>query len=161
MKRRRLALVAALGLLGYAGLRGRMRRYEIAEDSMQPALDPGDYVIAQLRHRPINRGEIVIFEHQERPGFELVKRVVGLPGELVSISNGQIHIDQVVLAEHWADGPTLGDREWQLDSDEVFLLGDNRAASNSDSRTIGPISVGDLRWRVEFRYWPIRAVGPV
>ena len=49
----------------------------------------------------------------------------------------------------------------QLDSDEVFLLGDNRAASNSDSRTIGPISVGDLRWRVEFRYWPIGTVGPV
>lgn len=154
----------ALGLVvagaGYAALRGQLRRYEIVEQSMRPALHPGDYVVAVPAGNPV-RGQIVILTHPAITGFELVKRVVGLPGETVVIRNGQVHIDGAVLAERWADGPTRPDGEWHLADDEVFLLGDNRSSSAADSRTLGPIPAGAIGWRVTARYWPFRSAGRI
>ena len=157
--RRRLALLTAMALLGYAGLRGRLRRYEVSERSMEPTLQSGDYVIAQPRRDALTRGDIVIFDHPEVPGYELVKRLVGLPGEQVAIGNGQVHCSGAILAEPWADGPTLPDGNWELESDELFVLGDNRAESAADSRTIGPVKLANVRWRVVARYWPPGSIG--
>ena len=158
---RRLALIGTATLVAYAGLRGRLRRYEIAEESMAPTLLPGDYVIAQPRRESPQRGDILIFEHPHQAGFELVKRVVGLPGEQVVIARGQVHANDAVLAEPWADGPTLPDGTWNLDPDHVFVLGDNRARSAGDSRWIGPVNLHDARWKVVGRYWPLGSVGRV
>lgn len=159
MRRSRKTALGLLTLaLSYSALRGRVRRYEIAERSMQPALDPGDFVIA-LPRRDVTRGEIVILEHPNVADFQLVKRIVGLPGESVTIRNGQVHIEGAVLAERWADGPTFPDGEWQLGPGEVFVLGDNRAASSADGRTLGPIPGETIRWRVVARYWPLRNAG--
>jgi signal peptidase I len=155
------AVITGLALLGYAGLRGKLRRYEIVESSMEPHLRPGDYVVAQHRTGVLERGDIVIFDHPDAPGYELTKRVVGLPGEEIVISNGQVHVDGAVLAESWADGVTLPDSEWSLGGDVVFVLGDNRAASSADSRTIGPVQTTAIRWRVVARYWPAAAVGRI
>jgi signal peptidase I len=155
---------AALGLIatgiGYAALRGRLRRYEIVERSMAPALEPGDYVVAVPAGTPA-RGQIVVLPHPAIARFELVKRIVGLPGEAIVIRNGQVHVDGAVLAERWADGPTRPDGEWRLAADEVFLLGDNRSFSAADSRTLGPIPTGSLAWRVAARYWPLRSAGRI
>jgi signal peptidase I len=152
------------GLVGAAAfvavLGSRLRRYEIVERSMQPTLDPGDYVVA-VPAGELSRGSIVIFDLPDADDYELVKRVVGLPGERVSIGNGQVHINRQTLAEPWADRSTLGDGEWQLGPGELFVLGDNRAMSSSDSRTIGPIQRRSIRWRIVLRYWPARTAGRV
>ena len=158
-RKSRLALVAAVALLGYTGLRGKLRRYEIAEESMEPTLRSGDYVVAQARSGPLNRGDIVIFPHPSRTGLELVKRVIGLPGESITLSNGQVHSNDSILAEPWADGPALPDGTWLVGDSEVFVLGDNRAASASDSRQLGPISESAIGWRVTARYWPLHGIG--
>ncbi len=158
---KRVALLTALALLGLAAVRGRLRRYEIAERSMAPTLRPGDYVIAQLRKDAVARGEIVIFDHPEIPGYGLVKRVVGLPGEHLILSNGQVHCNDATVAEPWADGPTFPDGGWQLGQDEVFILGDNRAESAADSRTLGPVDLGSVKWRVVARYWPPQSIGRI
>ena len=128
---------------------------------MQPSLQAGDYVIARSVGSELQRGDVVIFSHPDRVAFELVKRVIGLPGEQVIIHNGQIHANGATLAEPWADGPTRPDGEWNLGPDEVFLLGDNRASSAADSRTIGPIGVEGIRWKVVARYWPASAAGRI
>ncbi len=147
--------------VGFAWLRGKVRRYEIAEHSMAPTLLAGDYVVAVAVRRPVVRGDIVILDDLDRPGFELVKRVIGLPGEVVTVANGQVHIDGAVLPEPWADGPTLPGGEWQLGSDEIFVLGDHRAASSGDGREIGPVPERAAAWSVEFRYWPAGRFGTV
>ena len=158
-RKSRLALLAAAALLSYAGLHGRLRRYEIAEDSMEPQLQRGDYILAQARTGHLARGDIVIFRHPEDSGLELVKRVIGLPGESVTLSNGQVHINDAVLAEPWADGPARPEGAWQLGAHEVFVLGDNRADSASDSRQIGAIDEGAIGWKVAARYWPLHGIG--
>jgi len=156
---RRITLAAALAALGYALLRGRLRRYAVAEVSMSPTLEPGDYIIAQSRNEAVQRGDIIVFDHPHRPSFELVKRVIGLPGESVEVSGGQVHCNDATVAEPWADGPTLPEGSWQLEPGEVFVLGDNRSASAADSRTLGPIPIDETHWKVVARYWPIRSAG--
>lgn len=157
----RLLLAAALAAASAIGLHGRWRRYEIRESSMEPNLSAGDYVVAKARREPLGRGEIVIVPHPEIPGFELVKRVVGLPGEVVNLSNGYVHIDGIVLAEPWADGPTRPDGEWSLDASTAFVLGDNRPESSADSRTLGPVELETIKWQVVARYWPPSTVGRI
>lgn len=107
------------------------------------------------------RGAVVVFRHPDRPETELVKRVVGLPGEAVAIANGQVHVDGSVLAEPWADGPTLPDGDWALSPHEVFVLGDARPRSTADSRHIGPVPLTEARWEVAGRYWPLRSIGRI
>lgn len=128
---------------------------------MSPALDPGEFVIARTSKKAVQRGDIIVFDHPHRSGFELVKRVVGLPGESVVVSNGQAHCNDAVVAEPWADGPTFPDGAWQVGPDEVFVLGDNRSASAADSRTLGPIPIGESHWRVVARYWPFVSAGRI
>ena len=157
---RRTGLGALIGLvaIGIAVAGGRVRRFEIAEHSMEPELKPGDYVIALKRRGP-RRGQIVIFELPGVPHFDVAKRIVGLGGERIQIANGQLHIDGAVLAEPWADGPTHSDGEWQVGAHQLFVLGDSRARSSGDSRTLGPIGAATATWRVVWRYWPPRRAG--
>lgn len=125
---------------------------------MEPSLAPGDYVLAWELGEP-ERGDIVIVAHPRETEFELVKRIIGLPGELVTLSNGQVHINDRVLPEIWADGPSLPDGSWQLGPGEAFVLGDNRPASRADSRTLGPVHLVNMKWQVVGRYWPPARIG--
>jgi signal peptidase I len=163
VQRRKGSVAALVGLvvLVLAGLRGTLRRYVIAEQSMMPALRDGDWVLAQRSTGPLDRGDVIVFDHPRRDGFTLVKRVVGLPAETVTITNGQVHIDGEVLAEPWADGPTRPDGAWELAADEVFVLSDARALTLADSRAIGPIHSSAALWRVRLRYWPFADFGRV
>ena len=154
MNLRRVITVAFLLALLAALLRryGPVRRYEIAEESMSPSLRPGDYVVT-VRRGPLRRGAQVVYEHPSRRAFFLTKRVVGLPGEQVTIREGLVLIDGVPLAEPWAhdyDGP---DGEWSVGVDSVFVLGDDRLRSTDDSRYLGPIALAELDFVVG-RYWP-------
>lgn len=163
MRRRKGFLAALFGIavLMITGLRGRLRRYEIAERSMAPTLSEGDWVIARRLTALPRRGAIVVFPHPGAEDMDLVKRVVGLPGEHVAIANGQVHIDGSVLAEPWADGPALPDGEWAVEDGQLFVLGDARSSSSADSRSIGPIAAPDARWQITARYWPPGAMGRI
>ena len=163
MKAKRGTLAATVGLivLAVAALRGRLRRYTIAERSMEPTLMSGDWTVARNRSGPPTRAAVIVFTDPREPERELVKRVVGLPGERLTITNGQVHIDGRVLAEPWADGPTLPDGEWTIGGDELFVIGDARARSASDSRVFGPIPAEAAEWRVAARYWPLRSIGRI
>jgi signal peptidase I len=139
----------------------RTRRYEIAETSMEPALRPGDYVVARSSRGSFLLGDVVIYPHPERPGFELVKRVVGLPGATVEIDGGRVFIDGAPLPEPWAVPDPTDTGRWRVRADEIFVMGDQRRRSSWDSRQIGPIAVGQAQWTLRARYWPADRIGMV
>jgi signal peptidase I len=88
-------------------------------------------------------------------GLEVVKRVVGLPGERVRLDGGRLEVDGRVLHEPYLDGGG-GDRlDLRLGPAEYLVLGDNRAAS-SDGRDFGPVPGDAFVGRVRFAYWPPR-----
>jgi nickel-type superoxide dismutase maturation protease len=114
-------------VIAYALLRWRPFRVEISGASMAPTLEPGDWALAVIARR-VRRGNVVVLDHPERPGFELVKRVIGVEGDRTP------------------DGRVLG-------ADEYWVEGDDQAGS-SDSRSFGPISRGSVKGTVRFVYGP-------
>ena len=162
MKKSRAFGAATVGaiLLGFGLLKGRLRRYEINEDSMSPGLEPGDYVIASRLDADPLRGDVVVFPHPNNSAFLMVKRVVGVPTETVQLTNGQVVANDHVIAEPWAQGSLAGEAEWRLSPKQLVVLSDNRSTATADSREFGPIPSLDL-WRVGFRYWPPARIGPV
>lgn len=151
----------AVTVLMAGALKGVLRRFEIKESSMSPTLESGDWVLARRRSGTLHRGDIVVIDDPMGTGLNLVKRVIGVPGEHMGIESGRVTVNGVVLADRWADGVTEPSGEWDVVDGEVWVLGDNRPQSRSDSRTFGPIPVASVRWHVVARYWPTSRVGMV
>jgi signal peptidase I len=128
----RFALLAA-GITALAVWRARPFRAVVRGSSMEPKLRDGDTVVAFAGRTP-RTGDVVVIEHPMRPGFDLVKRVAGSPGEVVHLPTDGSRVM----------GPVeLGPGEW-------FVTGDAPGAS-TDSRSFGPVSSSRLRGVV---VWP-------
>lgn len=108
--------------------------------SMQDTLNDGEGMLA-LRYGlfgGIRRFDVVICRYPGRKGY-FVKRVIGLPGERISMAEGVVYIDGAAIEEDFPCRCALrGFEERALGPDEYFLMGDNRPSS-SDSRRVGPI----------------------
>ncbi len=88
----------------------------------------------------------------------LIKRVIGLPGERVTIDGGILLIDGKTFSEPWWSAATRPDGVWTIPADSWFVLGDNRPHSHSDSRSTGPVRTGDLHSVAIARYRPLRRI---
>ena len=120
---------------------------------MVPALHPGDYVFTRRPGPRLQRHAIVIVSTATRL---LVKRVVGLGGERVTIEGGVLAIDGAAREDPYWPGATRPDGEWVIPQESVFVLGDNRTRSSGDSRMMGAIPRNDIVAVVIGRYWPLR-----
>lgn len=160
-KRGMIAGVVGATIVAATAIRGVVRRFEIKEDSMSPTLADGDWVIAKRASGQPERGDIIVFGGPGRSEKYLVKRVIGLGWEQVGIDSGRVTINGAVLADRWANGTTEPSGEWTVPEGHVWVLGDNRGASTSDSRTVGPVAVDDIRWIVVGTYWPTSRAGRV
>ncbi len=132
---------------------GPVRRFEIAEASMAPSLVHGDFVLTA--RVPPRRGTRVVYEHPERPSFFLAKRVIGLPGEEVTVGDGFVLIDGLRLPDPWARGRPGSTGTWRVPPGSVFVLGDRRDRSTGDSRHVGPVEIRALD-AIVWRYRPLR-----
>ena len=130
--------------------------YEIKEESMSPELLPEDYVLAIKTNEPLSRGDIVIFKNSEK-SIDVVKRVVGLPGETISSSNNELLINGKTIEDPWAKTVTDDFIDCNVGENEVFVLGDQRRLSTSDSRTLGTINATDCL-KLKYRYWPYQRI---
>ena len=146
-----------LGLGGFADLI-RSRRIRVAGHSMEPTLIENDLLLVSRRFpdrgRPA-RGDIVLF-HDPLMGVDDIKRVCGLPGELVELVGGALIIDGASLNEPYASARASGGTNraaWSLSEDEYIVLGDNRDDSR-DSRAFGPVHRSVIVGRAWRRYGP-------
>lgn len=130
--------------------------YEIKEESMSPELLPEDYIFALKVKNEIKRGDIVVFKNEEK-GIDVVKRVVGLPGETISSADGSVLINNEPLSNDWATTITDDFIKYKIEESELFVIGDNRKLSTSDSRTLGAIKI-DKCLKVKYRYWPYQRI---
>jgi len=174
------AVLLALAIQGFL-----VKPYRIPSPSMVSTLLPGDRVLVDrvgYHFSPPSRGDIVVFNSvqagQDAPGalpyLTLIKRIVGLPGETVSLEDGHVLIDGVRLDEPYihkgADGvpdptnPFIRGTPWSLEEpftlgpDEYFMMGDNRTMSE-DSRGWGPMYSHEIIGKAFFMYWPITRFG--
>src|SRR5213593_1102943 len=82
---RAAVFTATVAMIAAALLRWRPSLVAVEGSSMSPTLRPGDWALA-VRTRAIRRGDVVVARHPERPGYEIVKRIVGIPGDRVGTS---------------------------------------------------------------------------
>jgi len=130
--------------------------------SMEPSLRQDQRLIMEkfgYRWHGPNRGDIVILTDPTGGPIPLIKRVVGLPGEQVTIADGRVYIDGVALNESYLAQITPGEgRSWIVPPLHVFVLGDNRGNSK-DSRYFGPVPLDTIIGHAVFRYWPLDKLG--
>ncbi|HEX4905255.1 MAG TPA: signal peptidase I [Acidimicrobiales bacterium] len=131
--------------------------------SMYPTLDEGDRVLVNklsYKLHDVHRGDLVVFERPKgQPESEikdLIKRVIGLPGETIEAREGTVYIDGKALEESYlVDGITTDNLPRQvIAKGHVFVMGDNRSDS-ADSRVFGAIDEDSIVGRAFVRVWPI------
>ena len=164
-----VALVVALGIRTYV-----LQQFYISGPSMETTLyQPNRVLVNKLSYRlhDVNRGDVVVFDRVTSNGEsiqhdDLIKRVIGLPGEKISISKCVVYVNKVALKEPYLDSrdteqEDLNERCRQPDMAElvvpakqVFVLGDNRPQS-MDSRMFGSVDKNRIVGRAFVVLWPL------
>lgn len=154
-----------------------LQAFYIPSKSMDPTLEVGDRVLVNklsYHLHDVNRGDIVVFERLEGAPADgindLIKRVVGLPGESIVIKENKVFVDGTELAEPYlvpgtptTNGPLppytcTVDSPCKVPDNSVWVMGDNRTDSQ-DSRYFGPVPESKIVGRAFFRVWPLGRIG--
>ena len=133
-------------------------RVRVEGFSMVPTLQDGEFVLVnRLAYRigQPQRGDIIVFHHPaEQQREDLIKRVIGLPGDSVRIENGSVTVNGVQLKETYIAAEPSYAGEWTVPDQELFVLGDNRNNS-SDSHQWGFVPYNDIVGKSVLIYWPL------
>lgn len=135
--------------------------------SMEPNFHDKEAILVDkisLKIRPPERGEVIIFKAPPQPNEDYIKRIIGLPGETITIEKSNVYINDKLLSEVYlsADGQMAADEYYQktLTQDEYFVMGDNRPHS-SDSRNWGAVPKKNLIGRASIVVYPLNIFGTV
>jgi signal peptidase I len=155
--------------------------FQVEQESMMPTVNPGEYVLIDKispRFQDYRRGDIVVFQPPAgygQGGVPFIKRVIGLPGDTVSLENGRVFVTPsggspvrldepyVVRTVDGGPAPSLpknadGTSSWTIASGTYFVMGDNRPNSQ-DSRFFGPVDRELIIGRAWLRYFPLDRMG--
>ena len=126
--------------------------------SMDQTLEDGQ-ILLLYKLANIDYGDIVVLD-EEKEGEIIIKRIIGMPGDTVSINDNTVYVNGEELEEDYAYGETSDYEEITLGDDEYFILGDNRPISK-DSRYFGPVKEDEIIGKVIFRLWPFNKFGTI
>lgn len=133
-------------------------RFGVDGSSMEPMLSNGQNVfISRVSYwlHPPQRGDVIVFQKDTYSQSELIKRIIGLPGETIEIRATRVYINGELLEEPYLiDACSLSacaDGIWTIGSDQYFVMGDNRNHSH-DSRAFGMIARSSIIGEVFLRY---------
>jgi signal peptidase I len=156
-----IAISSALLVKSYV-----VAQFQVEGTSMMPTLHQGDRVLVNrlsYKFGDPGRGDVVVL-HSDAGAFnerDLIKRVIGLPGEQIDIRNCRVFVDGRMLEEPYLDPVTCTDSgsslvfPFTVPDGDVFVLGDNRSPNGSmDSRSIGPVDENDVLGRAFVVMWP-------
>jgi signal peptidase I len=145
-----------LAVILYFGINAISARVRVDGLSMNPTLQHGEYVlVSRLAYRTgePERGDIIVFSFPVDQKQDLIKRVIGLPGETVNIRNGEVLINGVKLEEPYIAQSPVYNGTWTVGAGELFVLGDNRNDSK-DSHQWGLLPIENIIGKALLIYWP-------
>jgi signal peptidase I len=152
-------------LLIYAFVRHFLfENYRVVGYSMVATLEDNQFLVVNklgYRFHDPQRGDIIVFRDPNTAGRKLIKRVIGLPGEVVEIRQGQVFVDEQPLDEPYIQNPGYYSfPSTQIPTGQYFVLGDNRNNS-SDSHSWGTLARDLIVGKAWLSYWPPRLWGVV
>lgn len=141
-----------------------MEAFWIPSGSMIPTLEIGDRVLVNkfiYRFTEPKRGDIIVFTSVDTPNEDLIKRVVGLPGDEIAVRHGRLFLNGERQKEPFTN-KSLPDRSFYakttVPKGHVFVMGDNRGNS-ADSRVFGPLPKKNIEGEAFLRFWPPHRIG--
>ena len=140
--------------------------FRVQGTSMQPLLADGERIIVNkfvYRFHAIERGDVVVFWYPREPQISFIKRVVGLPGDVVEMRRGSLivngqRVNESYLAAQFKDTDNYPATE--VKKGYYFVLGDHRNSSN-DSRTWGDVPEKYIYGKAVYRFWPLAKMGTI
>jgi signal peptidase I len=153
-----LDIIETLALAGilFLGINAVSARVRVDGFSMIPTLEDGEFVLVSkvnYRFGDVERGDIVVFHFPLDPEQELIKRVIGLPGDTISVQNGSVSVNGQVLSEPYIAASPVYSGDWTVPDGHLFVLGDNRNDS-SDSHSWGFLPYEKVVGKAVVIYWP-------
>jgi signal peptidase I len=174
-----VAIALALVIQGFV-----VKPYRIPSPSMNDTLLPGDRVLVNrlmYHFRDPQRGDVVVFTWPVNRKYVFIKRIIGVPGDTISLTDGQVYVNGARIDEPYvrtvhgvpvptepapATAGTTMSQPWSLQQPykvpegKYFMMGDNRIESD-DSRDWGPVPADDLIGESFMIYWPLTRIGLV
>jgi signal peptidase I len=136
------------------------RPFLVQGASMEPNFHNGNYLVVDIisyKFGSPERGDVVVFHYPGNRSLYYIKRVIGLPGDRVTLLEGKILINGEAIKEEYLpsyiETDAFTSSDFQLEDGQYFVLGDNRSAS-FDSRSWGPLEKSDIVGVVKLRVWP-------
>jgi signal peptidase I len=146
-----------LSVVLFLGINAVSSRIRVESISMQPTLYAGNFVLVNKLAYKIgtpSRGDIIVFRYPPDPTqVPYIKRVIGLPGDQVHITDGKVYINGGLLVEPYLITTTNRGGDWTVPANSLFVMGDNRNNS-SDSRSWGFVPLQNVIGKAEVVYWP-------
>lgn len=145
-----------LAVVLFLGINAVSARVRVDGFSMLPTLKDGEFVLVNklsYRFGTVDRGDIIVFHFPVNPKEELIKRVIGLPGDHIVIQNQQVSVNDQVLTETYIAAEPLYSGDWMVAEGHLFVLGDNRNDS-SDSHAWGLLPSENVVGKAVLIYWP-------
>lgn len=168
-----LVKIAAIAFVIVAPIRYFLfQPFIVSGASMAPSFETGDYLIIDeisYRFSDPQRGDVVVFSADFLPNYKgqrFIKRIIGLPGETVNVSNGKVEIIKdgktEVLDENYLleNIKTYPEKNITLGPNEYFVLGDNRDYSY-DSRMWGVLDRSNIVGKAVLRLWPVISLSAI
>ena len=146
----------ALAAILFLGINAVSARVRVDGFSMLPTLEDGEFVlVSKLNYKfgDAERGDIIVFHYPMDPEQELIKRVIGLPGDTVSVQSGVVSVNGLALNEPYIAATPAYSGEWIVPEENLFVLGDNRNDS-SDSHSWGYLPFEQVVGKAVVIYWP-------
>lgn len=145
-----------LAVVLYFGINAISARVRVDGFSMNPTLQNGEYVLVSRLSYKLDipqRGDIIVFSFPVDQSQDLIKRVIGLPGEKVSVQQNKVLINGTPLEEPYIAQAPLYSGEWTVPEGQLFVLGDNRNDSK-DSHQWGLLPMENVIGKALLIYWP-------
>ncbi|MFW5713843.1 MAG: signal peptidase I [Brevefilum sp.] len=150
-----------LALVLFLAINTLTARVRVENVSMKPTLQPGEFLLVNRVAYKLGDpsiGDIIVFHAPGVTEMDYIKRIVGLPGDLVMVSEGTVTVNNEPLYEPYiADSPNYNG-EWVVPEGQYFVLGDNRNNS-SDSHLWGFVPHEDIVGKALLVYWPLSEAG--
>ena len=124
--------------------------------SMTPTLEDGEFILVNrlaYKFAEPKRGEIIVFRSPVVPDEDLIKRVIGLPGDEIEVRDGGVFVNGTMLDEPYIAATPMYEGKWQVLDGYLFVLGDNRNDS-SDSHSWGLVPMANVVGCSILIYWP-------
>lgn len=145
--------------------------HKVSGNSMLPTLHDGEYILTDKVSYKIGQpkyGEIIVFKNPRDQSQDFVKRIIGIPSDIIQITNNKVLVNSQPVNEYYLSSQTKTEARnfskeggsYQIGEEQYYVLGDNREHS-SDSREWGTITKAEIIGKVFFRYWPIQNFGLV